>query len=536
VSVEIGSYLRQAREALGMTLDQVQEKTKIQKSFLIAIENGEFHKLPSPFYVRTYLRSYANCVKVEPHHILRQYRKMEQAERLTGVHKAVSESDLSQTMRFSTQGTGKMPVFTPGTGPQRAVSQETMAGRQPVSEKTLSRISINTALTAAKSETSKLRDRTLREREIARRDLGYQRTSGMMRNVPPRQNESELPTVAAAMSKGSPAEPAQKQVPPFPGDGTAATIPPRRTREVAKQNSQSLPVSGPVGSIGKQNPKASAPTGGMDPVSSTGPHQQPLSFGSRPADSRETAGGFPSRNAAAKGMTGSMGTVGSLSRSSRSRRDTIPPSAEPVVPASAEVAAGESKPLSQGSSRMTTLSRSAVKNRKPSKSGTKMPLKRAVVAAVAGLVLCGSLAWGVTTMLADEGSKKASEPKQPKVASDNTGKTSQQVQPASKGELVAAGSGQNTNHYQLKGTDQILVEFQATGGKCWIQIRNTPAVGENYLEDRTLTKKGDGFKFPYTFGDQNELWITLGEPANVVVKVNGDLINPAKNVHIKKVD
>lgn len=93
MSIEIGSYLKNAREALGLTLEQLQEMTKIQKSFITAIEKGEFQKLPSPFYVRTYLRSYANCVKVEPHHILRQYRKEEQAERgLTGAHKIVDES------------------------------------------------------------------------------------------------------------------------------------------------------------------------------------------------------------------------------------------------------------------------------------------------------------------------------------------------------------------------------------------------------------------------------------------------------------
>lgn len=81
VSVEIGAFLRQARESAGLSLDEVQEQTKIQKSFLIAIEDGDFDKLPSPFYVRTYLRSYATCVNVEPHHILRHYRKIEQGRR-----------------------------------------------------------------------------------------------------------------------------------------------------------------------------------------------------------------------------------------------------------------------------------------------------------------------------------------------------------------------------------------------------------------------------------------------------------------------
>lgn len=82
MSEEIGAFLRQTRRQVGLTLEEVQERTKIQISFLEAIENGEFHKLPSPFYVRTYLRSYANCLKIEPQHILRQYRKLDQEERL----------------------------------------------------------------------------------------------------------------------------------------------------------------------------------------------------------------------------------------------------------------------------------------------------------------------------------------------------------------------------------------------------------------------------------------------------------------------
>lgn len=92
VEKEIGLILRQARESIGISLDDLQEKTNIQRSFLTAIEDGDFNKLPSPFYVRTYLRNYANSVKIEPHHILRHYRRAEQAERgLTGVHKVVSQ-------------------------------------------------------------------------------------------------------------------------------------------------------------------------------------------------------------------------------------------------------------------------------------------------------------------------------------------------------------------------------------------------------------------------------------------------------------
>ncbi|MBH8582606.1 helix-turn-helix domain-containing protein [Thermoactinomyces sp. FSL K6-2592] len=172
MSVEIGSYLRQAREAIGMSLEELQEKTRIQKSFLIAIENGEFDKLPSPFYVRTYLRSYANCVKIEPHHILRQYRKMEQAERLTGVHKAVNPNDFNQNQQTQKlpplekyQQTGKMPAVNPSPSTQNTMRMRTL----PMNNQTKGRIDAQTALTASKTMPNRVSDQVK-----ARRDMGYQ--------------------------------------------------------------------------------------------------------------------------------------------------------------------------------------------------------------------------------------------------------------------------------------------------------------------------------------------------------------------------
>lgn len=150
MSIEIGSYLKEARQKLGLTLEQLQEMTKIQKSFIVAIEKGEFQKLPSPFYVRTYLRSYANCVKVEPHHILRQYRKEEQAERgLTGAHKIIDESSLHEVRSLETKDTQISGVKN--------------------------RVTTNMALTVAmRAQNNDILDKEQVSRELARRNAGYQ--------------------------------------------------------------------------------------------------------------------------------------------------------------------------------------------------------------------------------------------------------------------------------------------------------------------------------------------------------------------------
>lgn len=149
VEKEIGLILRQARESIGLSLDELQEKTNIQRPFLVAIEEGDFSKLPSPFYVRTYLRNYANHVKIEPHHILREYRKAEQAERgLTGVHQAVTQKTLAEQLR----------VHTAGRIPLNADHQQTSVHKKSTSS--TSRTSAHTALTIAKKKTGTNRAQT----------------------------------------------------------------------------------------------------------------------------------------------------------------------------------------------------------------------------------------------------------------------------------------------------------------------------------------------------------------------------------------
>ena len=62
LTMEIGENLREAREAKEISLDDIQEMTKIQKRYLVAIEAEDFHVLPGRFYARAFIKEYAQAV------------------------------------------------------------------------------------------------------------------------------------------------------------------------------------------------------------------------------------------------------------------------------------------------------------------------------------------------------------------------------------------------------------------------------------------------------------------------------------------
>lgn len=70
---ELGNILREAREAKGLTLSEVQEETRISVKFLAAMENGQYNLLPTPVHTRGYLRNYARFLSLDPTPILDRY-------------------------------------------------------------------------------------------------------------------------------------------------------------------------------------------------------------------------------------------------------------------------------------------------------------------------------------------------------------------------------------------------------------------------------------------------------------------------------
>lgn len=70
----LGTELKEAREAQGLSLDTLQETTKIQKRYLQAIEEEKFHILPGKFYARAFIKEYANAVGLDSNVLMEQHQ------------------------------------------------------------------------------------------------------------------------------------------------------------------------------------------------------------------------------------------------------------------------------------------------------------------------------------------------------------------------------------------------------------------------------------------------------------------------------
>src|SRR5690625_5131544 len=70
LSMTIADKLRETREAKNLSLEEIQEKTKIQKRYLRAIEEGNFHILPGSFYARAFIKEYAQALGIDANQLL----------------------------------------------------------------------------------------------------------------------------------------------------------------------------------------------------------------------------------------------------------------------------------------------------------------------------------------------------------------------------------------------------------------------------------------------------------------------------------
>ncbi|MFB1081043.1 helix-turn-helix domain-containing protein [Jeotgalibacillus sp. JSM ZJ347] len=70
---ELGIHLKEAREEKGYSLEELQGVTKIQKRYLQGIEEGDYSMMPGAFYIRAFIKQYAEAVDLNVEELFETY-------------------------------------------------------------------------------------------------------------------------------------------------------------------------------------------------------------------------------------------------------------------------------------------------------------------------------------------------------------------------------------------------------------------------------------------------------------------------------
>lgn len=83
----LAEKLRALRRTQAVSLPMLEEKTRIQKRYLEALERGRYDELPEPMYTRNFLRAYARALGADEQYFLELYEEEVGQTDLLGPHR-----------------------------------------------------------------------------------------------------------------------------------------------------------------------------------------------------------------------------------------------------------------------------------------------------------------------------------------------------------------------------------------------------------------------------------------------------------------
>ncbi|MBF0184455.1 MAG: DUF4115 domain-containing protein [Magnetococcales bacterium] len=79
-ALQVGAFLRQARERQGLTIGEIARRTRIRDVYLLALEAGEVEKLPGMTFVAGFLRLYAETLELSDRTLIERYLESSENE------------------------------------------------------------------------------------------------------------------------------------------------------------------------------------------------------------------------------------------------------------------------------------------------------------------------------------------------------------------------------------------------------------------------------------------------------------------------
>jgi cytoskeletal protein RodZ len=104
----LGQQLRRAREALGVSLREVSEQTRITMRHLEAIEADDYKHLPGGIFNKSFIKSYARAVRFDEQHAVELYARTAR-ERGEGMDEVLTSP---QRSRIYIGDTSRSPLVT----------------------------------------------------------------------------------------------------------------------------------------------------------------------------------------------------------------------------------------------------------------------------------------------------------------------------------------------------------------------------------------------------------------------------------------
>jgi cytoskeleton protein RodZ len=96
---EIGRLLEHKRKERGLTLEEVEQATKIRKRYLTGLEHDNYAILPDAVYARGFLKTYANYLGLDGEALSRQLKSSTRTRREHGIdYNPRPESDFEQPL------------------------------------------------------------------------------------------------------------------------------------------------------------------------------------------------------------------------------------------------------------------------------------------------------------------------------------------------------------------------------------------------------------------------------------------------------
>ncbi len=100
----LGEYLRTERERRHVSLQDISAATKIQLKFLEALEEDRYDDLPPAPFVMGFLRAYAQCLDLDPQHIIAAYHVQHRAQDVPVGHRVFVSHHTARSRRISLTG------------------------------------------------------------------------------------------------------------------------------------------------------------------------------------------------------------------------------------------------------------------------------------------------------------------------------------------------------------------------------------------------------------------------------------------------